>query len=197
MYIDGELIAEYGNTFVEATPGVKAADNWGGGARIGQDVDDSWQFNGLIDDFCLFTRALSAAEVIQLMQGRSSPIAFNPTPADGSVIGDTWVNLSWYPGDKAVSHDVYFSDNFNDVNDGTGDAFVGDLPVSFEIFAGRWYVDFWIITKQKSVLIIPAHGSGCSRIDIVPILLEKCNRDGFSQAHSKIVKIKRIKTIKQ
>lgn len=134
MYIDGELVAEYGNDFVEASPGVKAADNWGGGARMGRDVDDSWQFNGLIDDFCLFTRALSAVEVQRLMQGRSSPTAFGPTPADGSIITDTWVNLNWYPGDSAVSHDVYFSDNFDDVNDGIGDAFRGNqIPTYFVV----------------------------------------------------------------
>ena len=131
MYIDGELIAEYGNDFVEAPPGVEAADNWGGGARMGRDVDDSWQFNGQIDEFCLFTRALSATEVLKLMQGISSPIAFSPTPADGSILTDTWANLSWYPGDSAVSHDVYFSDNFDDVNDGTGDAFRGNQMLTY------------------------------------------------------------------
>jgi len=34
MALTWELVAEYGNEFVEATPGVLAADNWGGGARI-------------------------------------------------------------------------------------------------------------------------------------------------------------------
>jgi hypothetical protein len=134
MYIDGELVAEYGNDFVEAPPGVEAADNWGGGARMGYDVDDSWQFNGQIDEFCLFTRALSADEVLKLMQGISSPIAFGPTPADGSLYPDTWATLSWYPGDGAVSHDVYVSDNFDDVNEGTGDAFRGNqIPTYFVV----------------------------------------------------------------
>ncbi len=140
MYIDGELIAEYGNDFVEAPPGVAAADNWEGGARMGRDVDDSWQFNGQIDEFYLSKRALTQTEVIKLMEGISSPIAFSPTPADGAIITDTWANLSWYPGDKAVSHDVYFSDTFDDVNDGTGDAFRGNqiptyLVVGFPGFA--------------------------------------------------------------
>jgi len=143
MYIDGELVAEYGNDFVEALPGVKAADNWGGGVRIGRDVDDSWQFNGQIDEFCLFKRALSATEVIKLMQGISSPIAFNPNPADGSIITDTWANLSWNPGDKAVSHDVYFSDHFNDVNEGIGEAFRGNQAMMYFVvgFPGFPYPD--------------------------------------------------------
>ncbi len=144
MYIDGELVAEYGNKFVEAQPGVLAADNWGsvnhGGARLGQDVDDSWQYNGLLDDFFIFKRALSPAEVKKLMQGITSPTAFGPTPADGSIHTDTWANINWYPGDSAASHDVYFSDNFNDVNDGTESAFQGNqtevfLVVGFPGFA--------------------------------------------------------------
>jgi hypothetical protein len=127
MYIDGELVAEYGNDFVEAPPGVLAANNWGsaahGGARIGWDVDNSWQFSGLLDEFCVFTRALSMAEVKKLMQGMEFPFAFGPTPADDSIHADTWATLSWSPGDFAVSHDVYMGDNFDDVDNGAGDTF--------------------------------------------------------------------------
>ncbi len=50
----------------------------------------------------------------------------NPVPADGSINTDTWANLRWSPATAAVSHEVYFSDNFDDVNDGTGDAFRGN-----------------------------------------------------------------------
>ena len=147
MYVDGELIAEYGNDFVEAQPGVLAANNWGsvnhGGARLGQDVDDSWQFNGLLDDFCVFKRALSQEEVKKLMQGMSSPVAFGPTPADGSIHADTWANLNWYPGDSAVSHDVYFSDNFKDVNNGSEGTFQGNQTETFLVvgFPGFAYPD--------------------------------------------------------
>jgi hypothetical protein len=147
MYIDGELAAEYGNDFVEAPPGVMAADNWGsanhGGARIGMDVDDSWQFNGLLDDFCVFNRAMSKDEIKKLMQGIGSPVALGPTPADGSIHNDTWANLNWYPGDSAVSHDVYFSDNFNEVNNGTEVAFQGNQTATFLVvgFPGFAYQD--------------------------------------------------------
>jgi len=147
MYVDGELIAEYGNDFVEAEPGVLAADNWGsvnhGGARIGQDVDDSWQYNGLLDDFFVFKRALSQDEIKKLMQGLENPAAFGPTPADGSIHADTWANLNWCPGDKAVSHDVYFSDNFSDVNNGTETVFQGNQTDTFMVvgFPGFAYPD--------------------------------------------------------
>jgi len=73
MYIDGELVAEYGNEFVEASPGVSAANNWGsevhGGARLGWDIDDGWQFRGLLDEFYVFKRKLSQDEILEIMQG--------------------------------------------------------------------------------------------------------------------------------
>jgi len=143
MYIDGELVAEYGNEFVEAPPGVKAAGNWGGGARIGRDVDDSWQFNGLLDDFCVFKRALSQAEIVELMQGVRTPIAFSPTPADGSILFDTWVTLGWYVGDSAVSHDVYMGDNYDDVYNGTGGTYRGNQNENFYVagFPGYAFPD--------------------------------------------------------
>ncbi|MEE8307739.1 MAG: hypothetical protein V3R81_10775 [Gammaproteobacteria bacterium] len=49
----------------------------------------------------------------------SSKLAFGPTPADGAYHSDTWSSLVWTPGETAVSHDIYFSDNLTDVMDGT------------------------------------------------------------------------------
>ena len=45
--------------------------------------------------------------------------AHKPDPADGAIYENTWATLSWSPGHTAVSHDLYFGDNFNDVKDGT------------------------------------------------------------------------------
>ena len=52
--------------------------------------------------------------------------ATNPSPPDGTIYEDTWISLSWSPGDCAASHKVYFGDNFDDVNDGTWDTFRGN-----------------------------------------------------------------------
>lgn len=52
--------------------------------------------------------------------------AYNPTPADGSIYNNTSVNLGWWPGDTAVSHDVYFGSSFEDVNDGSNGTFQGN-----------------------------------------------------------------------
>ncbi|MFH1718285.1 MAG: hypothetical protein ABIF19_13105 [Planctomycetota bacterium] len=71
--------------------------------------------------------AQEVAEVLQNFVLWRGPLggrvkAFGPTPANGAMNLDTWVNLTWLPGDFAVSHDVYLGDNFDDVNDGTPDS---------------------------------------------------------------------------
>jgi hypothetical protein len=52
--------------------------------------------------------------------------AYGATPRDGAMVEANWVNMSWQPGQLAVSHDVYLSDSFDDVNNGTTDAFQGN-----------------------------------------------------------------------
>jgi len=63
----------------------------------------------------------------------TSLFAYNPDPADGSVYEDTWASLSWLPGETAATHDVYFSDNSDDVLNGTGDAFRVNQASTFYI----------------------------------------------------------------
>jgi hypothetical protein len=67
----------------------------------------------------------------------------DPVPADGDVIWDTWASVEWYPGVSAVSHDVYFGENFADVEAGTEDTFIGNLTASNFLvgFAGNPYPD--------------------------------------------------------
>ncbi|MBN1804814.1 MAG: carbohydrate binding domain-containing protein [Sedimentisphaerales bacterium] len=66
-----------------------------------------------------------------------------PNPADGAIITDIWANLSWQPGIKAVSHDVYFGDNFDDVSTGSEGTFVGNRTATFIVvgFPGFPYPD--------------------------------------------------------
>ncbi len=75
----------------------------------------------------------------------SSPpeIATDPNPADGTIHPDTWANISWKPGVHAVSHDVYFGDNLNDVNNGAEGTFVGNQTATFFVagFPGFPYPD--------------------------------------------------------
>jgi len=54
--------------------------------------------------------------------GGGFPRASRPDPPDKSINPDTWVTLSWQPGDFAVSHDVYLGDDFNYVEEATRDS---------------------------------------------------------------------------
>ncbi|MHC4570412.1 MAG: hypothetical protein ACYTE3_32265, partial [Planctomycetota bacterium] len=69
--------------------------------------------------------------------------AHTPVPADGAIHEETWVSMGWTAGDFAVSHDVYLSDNLDDVDNGTGDAPRGNqTDASFIIgFPGFPYPD--------------------------------------------------------
>jgi len=90
-------------------------------------------FGGLLDEVRLYDRALNADQIRAAMRGEAFPFASRPSPKDGSMILDTWVNLSWIPGDFAVSHDVYIGDNYKDVNDGAADTFRGNQAETFLI----------------------------------------------------------------
>ena len=88
--------------------------------------------DAIIDDVRIYNRALTEAEILAAMEGAGGfPYALGPNPADGAYYEDTWVNLSWRPGYFAVSHDVYFGDNFNDVNDGSASTFQGNQTDTF------------------------------------------------------------------
>jgi hypothetical protein len=58
-----------------------------------------------------------------LWVGEDRPEPRYPNPADGAVVRDTWVSLSWSPGDFAASHNIYIGENSDEVKSGTGDTF--------------------------------------------------------------------------
>jgi hypothetical protein len=95
---------------------------------IGVAFNDARVFQGMIDDMRLYDRVLTEGEIIAIMagEGGQNMSAYGPEPANGSLHENTWANLGWNPGPSAVTHDVYLGDNFDDVNDGTGDTFIGN-----------------------------------------------------------------------
>ncbi len=86
--------------------------------------------------------------------------AKRPEPADGAMHADTWANLRWTPGAMAVSHDVYFSDNFDNVNDRAPEAFqVNQSSTVFVAgFPGFSYPDglvpgttyYWVVDELEA-----------------------------------------------
>jgi hypothetical protein len=139
FYVDGE-----DDTRVSSDP-----ESWNIVANPTLDVTIGWRptqqdrpFIGNIDDVRIYSKVLTQEEVQQIMLSGDAepyPFALNPTPEDGALIEATWVNMAWSPGALAVSHDVYLGESFDDVNDGTGDTFVGNqagatLIVGFPTF---------------------------------------------------------------
>jgi len=89
-------------------------------------------YSGSIDEVGYFNAILSPEDIETIMNNGLSgftggqPLARRPDPEDGALHPDIWVSLIWKPGDFALSHDVYFGDNFDDVNDGIGETFRGN-----------------------------------------------------------------------
>ena len=105
---------------------------------------EGWYY-GMMDDVRLYDHPLSEDEILAVMEGAGAgyPYALGPSPADGGMHFDTWANLSWRPGDFAVSHDVYMGENFDDVDTGAESTFQGNQDATFFVagFPGFPYPD--------------------------------------------------------
>ncbi len=140
VFINGKNIPGYRSGGSDQTLNTAATPFYVGtsiGAQTGQ------VFEGLLDDVYFYDHALSEAEILGAMSGQPWHYAFGPEPADGTIYTDTWVNLSWMPGELAVSHDVYLGDNFDDVNNGAESMFQGNQTGTFIVvgFPGFAYPD--------------------------------------------------------
>jgi hypothetical protein len=113
------------------TPVIIGTDGWG------------CDWIGAIDDVRMYDHALSEPEILSAMEGEVILRAWGPTPSDGDLLTDVWANISWKAGPKANSHDVYFSDNFDDINQGAESAFIGNQGDTFLVvgFPGFPYPD--------------------------------------------------------
>jgi len=76
-------------------------------------------FEGLMDDIRIYSRALTAGEVLRLVGGEQ---AYDPSPDDEATDVPRDTVLSWQSGQFAVKHDVYVGSGFDDVNDATPQA---------------------------------------------------------------------------
>jgi len=97
----------------------------------GKDQSDTDGWDGLIDDVRIYDEVLTVPKIQAAMKGEAYPYALGPEPADGTLVEDTWANLSWSPGELAISHDVYIGDNFDDVNNGAEGTFQGNQTGTF------------------------------------------------------------------
>ena len=125
-------------------------------------------------------------------------IASSPAPANGAILADTWVSLSWRAGDGAVSQDIYFGEILNDVDEGAGDTFRGNQIETFFVvgFPGfpypdglttgktyYWRIDgveaddttkhkgeIWSFTVPPKTAYLPDPADGAQSVDPAPVL---------------------------
>ncbi|HUU16517.1 MAG TPA: LamG-like jellyroll fold domain-containing protein, partial [Sedimentisphaerales bacterium] len=64
LYINGELIEE-----IDVENPADIAGDWDLGARVGYTIDNARPFTGLMDEFRMYTRALTQDEILEIMQG--------------------------------------------------------------------------------------------------------------------------------
>ena len=128
VFLDGEQHIE------ASLDNVLAMDNVSIGVRSQSDGSRDDYLLGNVDEFRIYTEAFDADRIETLMvPGGVFTRASGPNPKDGALLEDTWANLSWSPGDFAVSHDVYIGDNFDDVNNGAESTFRGNQAGTFII----------------------------------------------------------------
>jgi len=134
IFFNGKLAGTHTSTI--AFPRLRIGGRGGGPA--------DW-LDAVLDESVVFGWALTDAEIIAhaAAAGLAGLSAKNPSPANGAFNEDTWANLSWLPGYGAVSHDVYFGENFNDVDAGAESTLQGNQPSTFFVvgFPGFPYPD--------------------------------------------------------
>jgi hypothetical protein len=125
LYFDG--VSESSGPSGPPTP-----DNKDRPFTIGAHFTISAYLNGKIDDVRAYDRTLSAEEIWQLYQQGLGHEAVNPNPANGATDVDPNTVLNWSPGKNALSHDVYFGVDFDDVNNATPDSneYMGNYDVN-------------------------------------------------------------------
>ncbi len=112
-YRDGVVMMT--NTMIKTNdpnPFYMGADGFSG-------AQENWQ--GYLSDVRLYTRALTEKEVQDVMAGKgpTSEFATDPMPEHEAVDIPRDAVLSWTPGEYAVTHDVYFGTEFEDVEAAT------------------------------------------------------------------------------
>jgi len=79
-------------------------------------------------------------------------VAWNPRPTGGTTVNvSRTMPLAWSPGDKAVSHEVYLSSDFDDVNERAADKITTNDPcctVTAPLELGETY--YWCVDEVEA-----------------------------------------------
>ncbi|MHC4500822.1 MAG: LamG domain-containing protein, partial [Planctomycetota bacterium] len=115
IYLNGLPAAESTSAMVGTLTGLQDQR-----FKVGAETDDNDGYDGKIDEFRVYDRALSAVEIAAIYRGGDVGIAWGPRPYDGETDVPRDVVLRWRAGDYAAdpnAHDVYFGTDWGDVND--------------------------------------------------------------------------------
>ena len=119
IYLNAEEVASGSFTL---GPGLTTA--MGLGCKAGGSDSNTEIFSGDLDDARIYNRAMSASDVGELFSWTGvAGKALAPKPGDGEMDLPRDVVLEWTAGEFASpinGHRVYFSENFDDVNDSIG-----------------------------------------------------------------------------
>jgi len=112
--------------------------------RIGVHSQDTGAaFDGFLDEVALFDAALELEDIQRMMdQGLAQiidapPIAIKPQPTNGQTDVPRDPLLTWTPGPFAATHNVYFGDNVDDVNNGAPGTLIADGIAQASAAPGR------------------------------------------------------------
>jgi len=142
---EGPTLTHYRNGELSATNTTTATIDENPFGMGGDATNGAEMWSGHLSDVRLYTKALSPGEILGVMEGAGGlwPFASAPTPADGDLHADTWVNIAWRSGGYAVSHDVYLGESFDDVDNGAEGTILGNQTDTFIVagFPGFTYPD--------------------------------------------------------
>ena len=124
LFVDGQKVASRSGI---ARPPANSID-----LRLGSYSGSGGGIDGMIDETAIFKAALEPEDIMLIkdeglaaaldLSGDRFGQARSPSPKDGTIHAETWVSLSWKPGESAASHDVYLGDNFDQVEQATRDS---------------------------------------------------------------------------
>jgi len=111
MYLDGTSIVTAATAHVPKDLGT-TTQNWLGRSEYGADA----YYSGSLDDFRIYDRALTVAEIADVMGGGlTGKTAGVPDPAHGATDVPREMDLAWTPGELAATHDVYLGTSQDEV----------------------------------------------------------------------------------
>jgi len=101
--------------------------------------------DGLLSDVRIYNRLLTGNEMLYIFTAGLSK-ATQPDPRHESVLNEAPLILTWMPTDGAISHNVYFGENLEDVTSGAAGTLLGStnenaLPLNQALESGKIY--YW------------------------------------------------------